>query len=159
MEKAEFAEKVQAIETAISEGQLLEDAAQAQGFEVLKGTYDTDNDTLEESFKTALDSLAEGQTSALISTENSYYFARIDADTDTEATESNRESIIKERKDSHYNEVLQGWQENDGWKINKKQLEKIKFDDYFTQIKESSETTEETETTEASESVEASTEE
>lgn len=157
-EKAGFEQKAKDIEAALSQEQTLEDAVKAQGLEVMTGTYDSSNDTLEEEFKKALDELTEGQTSALITTENSYYFARIDAQTDAEATETNRENIIKERKDTHYNEVLQKWQENDGWKVDKKKLAKIKFDDYFTQIKESSETTETTEapeTTETPETTEA----
>lgn len=131
-EKAAFAQTAQSISDALSEGQSLEEAAEAYGATVLTGTYDADDDALEENFKSALDALSEGETTGLVSTENSYYFGRIDAETDKDATEKNRESIIANRKDTKYNEVLEKWQEDDGWKVNEKQLAKIKFNNFFT---------------------------
>ena len=116
-----------------AEGATLESVAESYGYEVTTGTYANDDTTLDESVKTALDGLKEGETSALIETESSYYFVRIDTDTDKDATEENRESIITTRKSEHYNEVLTGWQENDGWEIKEKQLGKISFKNSLTQ--------------------------
>ena len=71
-------------------------------------------------------------------------------DTDEDATESNRESIIKQRQDDLYDSVLEGWQESDGWTVDDKKLTKIDFKNRFTQTTES-----DTESTEAVESTEA----
>ena len=86
------------------------------GFESKTGTYDSDDESLEEDVKTALDGLKKGETSGLIETETAYYIVRIDADTDKEATEKNKETIVEERKRDLYNDTLEGWQENDGWR-------------------------------------------
>ena len=64
-----------------------------------------------------MDGLKEGETSGLIETDSNAYFVRIDSDTDKDATEKNRTSIINQRKDDLYQKVLSGWQEGDGWKV------------------------------------------
>ncbi len=140
-------EKADIIADLLENGNTLEVAAEAQGLTVTNGTYDSDNDTLEADVKTALDGLAEGETSGLISTDKGCYFVRIDSDTDEEATASNRESIIKDRQDELYESVLEKWQEEDGWTVEEKQLDKIKIKNYFT-------TTDDTEPTENTESTE-----
>lgn len=116
-----------------AEGATLESVAENYGYKVSEGTYASSDTTLDESVKKALDDLKEGETSALIETESSYYFVRIDTDTDKDATEENRNSIISTRKNEHYNEVLSGWQEDDGWKVKEKLLEKISFKNSITQ--------------------------
>ena len=152
-------EKADIIADLLENGNTLEVAAEAQGLSVTTGTYDSDDDTLEADVKTALDGLAEGETSGLVSTDTGYYFVRIDSDTDEEATESNRESIIEERQDELYESVFEGWQEEDGWTVEEKQLDKIKIKNYFTTTDESEDTesvesTENTESTESTESTE-----
>ena len=108
-------------------------------------TYDADDDSLDEDLKKALDELKEGETSSEIDTDTAIYFARIDSDHDEEATEQNRQSIIDERKDTLYSDTLEGWQEDDGWKIKEKLLKKISFFNRFTQETETEEATESTE--------------
>ena len=128
----------------------LESVAEEFGYSVTTGTYDADNTTLAENVKTTLDSLSVGEISGLITTESELYFVCLDAETDETATETNRNSIITEREDALYTEVLEGWQENDGWKLDEKKLEQIKFKNNFTQTTESTET-ESTESTESTE--------
>ena len=60
------------------------------------------------------------------------YFVRVDKETDEEATEQNRQSIIDTRKSDHYNEVLSGWQEDDGWEVDDKKLAMISFKNSLT---------------------------
>ena len=64
---------------------------------------------------TALKGMQEGETSGMIEMDDGYYFVRVDNDTDAEATEDNRQSIITERQNEYYNETLEGWQADDGW--------------------------------------------
>ena len=137
-EKAQLKDVADAVEAAVDDGDALEDVCEAYGYSdaVTTGTYAADNDTLE--------------TSAVIETDTDLYIVRIDKDTDEDATESNRESIIKQRQDDLYDSVLEGWQESDGWTVDDKKLTKIDFKNRFTQTTES-----DTESTEAVESTEA----
>ena len=61
------------------------------------------------------------------------FHIRIESDTDKDATEKNRQSIIDQRKDDLYKKVLSGWQKDDGWKVVKKALAKIEFSNSLTQ--------------------------
>lgn len=151
-EKEQLKDMADAVEAAVEDGDALEDVCEAYGCSdaVTTGTYAADNDTLDSNVKDALDSLKEGETSAVIETDTDLYIVRIDKDTDEDATESNRESIIKQRQDDLYDSVLEGWQESDGWTVNEKKLTKIDFKNRFTQTTES-----DTESTEAVESTEA----
>lgn len=126
-------------------GKTLEDAADELGFEVTTGTYAKDDTTLDEELLAAMNELKEGEVSKLIETEYALYFVRIDADTDEAATESNRQSIIAERETALYEEVLNGWQEDDGWTVDESVVDKIDFHNLFTQVEESTEDTENTE--------------
>ena len=81
----------------------------------------------------ALDDLKEGETSDVIETDSALYIVRLDSETDKDATEKNRQNIIDKRKSDHYNEVLEGWQKKDGWKVNKKNVAKISFKNSLTQ--------------------------
>ena len=91
--------------------------------------------------------------SGLIETDNALYIVRLDSETDKEATEKNKETIIEQRKTDHYNEVLEKWQKKDNWKVKEKNIEKISFKNSLTQ-KDPNASTE----TEASTGAETSTE-
>ncbi len=130
----------------ITEPADLETVAEAHDVNPTTGTYAADNTSLNEDVKTALDALHEGEMSELIKTDSALYIVRLDKETDEDATESNRESIIEDRQTSLYDEVLAGWQEDDGWKVSDKQIAKIQLKNTFSQP--STEDTESTETTE-----------
>ena len=137
----------------------LENVAEAHELNPTSATYAADNTSLDEEIKTALDALHEGEMSELITTDSGLYILRLDSETDEEATESNRESIIEDRQSALYDEVLSGWQENDGWTVKEKQIAKIQFKNTFTQPEEedteaAEDTESETEATEETESVE-----
>ncbi len=131
--------------------------AKAHEYTASTGTYDADDTTLDEAVKTALDGLEEGVVAEPVVTDNAIYIVRLDSASDKEATEENRQSIIKERKDARYDEVLAGWQKDDGWEVKDKVLAKIVFRNGFTQTTETETETEtesesETETETESES-------
>ncbi len=148
-EKEQLKDVAKSIEEAVDNGDALEEVCEAFGYSdgITNGTYDADDDKLDAAVKEALDSLKEGETSALIETDTDLYIVRLDSETDEEATEANRESIIKTRKDELYDSVLEGWQEADGWTVDEKVLAAIEFKNYFTQTTESD--TESVENTEA----------
>ncbi len=107
--------------------------AEEYGYEMRTATYDADDAVLDKEVKTALDELSVNEISEVISTDNGFYIVRLDSETDEEATEQNRESIVVERQEALYTEVVAGWQEDDGWKVNDKVLKKIKFRNHLTQ--------------------------
>ena len=92
--------------------------------------YTTNN--LDQSVVDALNSLEEGQTSDLITTDSTYYIVRLDKKTDEEATESNRKTVKGNKEDKYYNGILSGWQDDEKWSVKQKQLDKIKIHNYFT---------------------------
>ena len=145
-QKADIEKKAKDIAKVVKTGDDLDTAVKDFGYEVTTGTYDADDESLEEDVKKALDDLKEGETSELVKTDSAMYVLRIDTDTDKEATEQNKESIIESRQDDKYNEVLEAWQKDDGWKVKDKLMEKIVFKNHFTQ--QDPNATEETETTE-----------
>lgn len=130
------------IETELgAEGATLESVAEAHELETTKQTYATyeskddtedEEDEEDDAVMKALKGLKEGETSGPIEMENGFYFVRVDSDTDTEATESNRQSIITTRQNEHYTEVLEGWQTDDGWEIDMSLFGKIQFDTPLT---------------------------
>lgn len=143
------------MEEALKEdGATLDKVAEDHDQKVTTGTYDADNDTLDEEVKKALDGLKEGETSGLIETDDKAYFVRIDEDTDEDATEKNRTSIINQRKDDLYQKVLSGWQENDNWKVDEKEVKKIEFRNSLTH-QDPNASTESTESAASTENVES----
>ena len=114
--------------------------------------YTTNN--LDQSVVDALNSLEEGQTSDLITTDSTYYIVRLDKKTDEEATESNRKTVKGNKEDKYYNGILSGWQDDEKWSVKQKQLDKIKIHNYFTTTKKGKKAadTSATESTQQSES-------
>ncbi len=145
-EKAAIETEAADVYAEITDPADLETVAEAHDVNPTTGTYAADNTSLNEDVKTALDALHEGEMSELIKTDSALYIVRLDKETDEDATESNRESIIEDRQTSLYDEVLAGWQEDDGWKVSDKQIAKIQLKNTFSQP--STEDTESTETTE-----------
>lgn len=141
-----------AILKAVQAGTELETAAEEYEYKTTYATYGEDT-SMDDDLKAALEELAVGEVSDLIETDSYLYIVRLDTETDEEATESNRESIISDRQQEYYNEILEGWQENDGWTVNEKQLKKIKFHHLFTQVTETEEDTQGSESLEGTESV------
>lgn len=144
-ELEEIKATAQEIYEAVEDPKDLETVAEEKGYEAKTGTYDADDTALEASVKEALDKLKKDQMTSLISTDSGYYIARLDSESDKEATEKNRENIIKERQDTLYSDTISGWQENDEWTVDEKLLAKIQFTNAFTQTVETEATEQENE--------------
>ena len=125
----------------------LETAAEAYGYNVTTGTYNADSSLLE-AVTEALKAMTEdGQVSDLIETETAYYVIQMDAVVDAEATESNRQSIISEREQALFTEVVDGYLAEMTWELDQRAWAKISFDNLFTVYERETET----ETVEATE--------
>ena len=131
----------------------LENAADSYGYSVSNGTFTKDDESLDEAVFAKLQSLDEGAVSGVIDTEDNYYVVRLDQKTDAEATEQTRQSIISQRQNKLYNEVLDGWKEEHEWIVDEKVWAKVTFDNLFTTTAESTET-ESDENVDATESAE-----
>lgn len=112
----------------------LEEAAETYGYTVSTGTFTADDEMLDTAVLTALQGSEEGAVSDVIDTENAYYVVRLDAKTDAAATETTRESIIRDREDALYEEVLSGWQEEHTWEVKESVWKDVTFDRLFTTV-------------------------
>ena len=110
-----------------------ETVAKEYGFDIQSAAYGKDDATFDKELLTAMDALKEGEVSEIIETDDVYYIVRIDSECDKEATEENRLSIIEERENALYKEVLTGWQKDDEWTVNEKVLDTIEFHHILTQ--------------------------
>lgn len=140
-----LADTVEAFAKEAKEG-TLEDAAEANSYTVSVGTFTADDETLDETVLAALKNLDEGGVSDVIDTENAYYVVRLDAKTDAIATEKTRQSIISDREDALYEEVLAELQAKHTWEVNESVWADVVFDRLFTTIEPV--TTEEADATE-----------
>ncbi len=130
-EKAALKETVNAF-VSEAKADTLEDAAANYGYTVSKGTYNADS-VLSEEITAALDAMTqEGVVADLVESDNGYYVLRMDAFTDAEATEANREAIISERQTEYYMDVVEHYQEETAWSVNKNLWKKVSFDNLFT---------------------------
>jgi foldase protein PrsA len=120
----------------------LEDAADTYGYTVETGTFTADDDSIDEALYEALSKLDEGEITGVVEGEDNYYIARLDAVTDEDATESTRESIISQRQSDHYDEVLEGYEDEHEWVLNEKTWAKVTFSNLFTTVAPSTETEE-----------------
>lgn len=111
----------------------LEKLCEEYGFTANASTYDADDTSMDENLKAQLDKLSVGEMTDVVENDNFLYIARVDKETDEEATEKNRASIVQGRQDDAYNEKLQGWQKDDNWKVDDKKLAKISFKNHLTQ--------------------------
>ena len=96
-------------------------------------SYGTDNGTLQDEVKTAADKLKDGETAdSVIETHSGYYVVQMKSTFDKEATETQKETIINQRKSDKYEEVYTAWKEKVEFKVDDKVWGKITFTDKVT---------------------------
>ncbi|MBD5554411.1 MAG: peptidyl-prolyl cis-trans isomerase [Roseburia sp.] len=118
----------------------LETAAESCGYTVSTGTFTQDSETLDAAVLDALKGLEEGEVSDVIDTDANYYVLRLDLETDPDATEQNRQTIIAQRQDDYYNDILSAWEEEHEWVVDEKVWSSVTFDNLFTTVPPSTET-------------------
>ncbi len=85
----------------------------------------------------AADKLKEGEFARnVLETDDAYYVIRMDSLFDEDATERERQSIISDREDERYEEVLEGFKEDSDWTVNEKVWEPVNFDTIFAKLQE-----------------------
>ncbi|MBO5371633.1 MAG: peptidyl-prolyl cis-trans isomerase [Lachnospiraceae bacterium] len=105
------------------------------GYTVSTASYGSAADedaTMDVAVLEAADALAEGEISAVIETENAYYVVRLDSEYDEEATAAKKETLIEQKQNDYYNDIISGWKEKATWTINEEEWAKVTFEDHFT---------------------------
>lgn len=131
-EKANIKKEVEAFQAAAADD--FKTAAENAGYTASEATFG-DNDesyTLDDAVIEAAKKLKEGQISEVISTDDNYYVVRMESEFDEEATENKKKSIVTDRKNDHYTEVLDGYKENVKYELNEEEWAKVKFDELFS---------------------------
>ena len=135
---ATLATEMEAFMTAV-ESDGFDEAAKAKEYNVYEGTFNSTTTGIDEKVLAALATLEEGEVSDLIETETQYYVVRLDAETDKEATETNRQNIIEERKSALYTEVVEGMMKELTWEVNERVWEQVSFKNLFTIVEPTTE--------------------
>lgn len=109
-EKAQVLATAQSALAKLQAGTDIADIAEEQGYTNTSETFATGESEEGEAFEQLLATMNDGDiTQEVQECDNGYVIARLDAYTDAEATESNRESIISERQQTKFSEVYDGW--------------------------------------------------
>lgn len=83
-------------------------------------SYGSDDTSVDQIVKDAVVAMKDGELNqAVLEGTDGYYVLRLDKALDEEKTEQKKESIIKQRKDDHYNELIDGWLKDSDTKTTK----------------------------------------
>lgn len=110
----------------------MEEAAERYGYDVASSTYNANTQSIDDAVRDVLDGLDEGEVSGVIQTDSYFYVVRLDARTDEDATELVRQSMVSDLQSSYYDEVLEGWEDEQEWDVNARVWKKVRFDNLFT---------------------------
>ena len=135
---AKLATEMESFMTAV-EADGFDEAAKANEYNVYEGTFNNKTTGIDEKVLAALGTLGEGEVSDLIETASQYYVVRLDAKTDKDATEANRQNIIAERQNALYTEVVEGMMKELSWKVNERVWEQVSFKNLFTTVEKTTE--------------------
>ncbi len=109
-EKAQVLSTAQAALAKLQSGTDIADIAKEQNYTNTSETFAVGESEEGEAFEKLLATMKDGDiTQEVQECDNGYVIARLDAYTDADATESNRQSIISERQQTKFSEVYDGW--------------------------------------------------
>jgi len=130
--KAEDIASAEDFDTAVTDGGYTTSTASY-------GSAEDEDASFDKAVLEAADALKEGEVSPVIETESAYYVLRLDSEHDEEASASKKESLISEKEEAYYDDIVSGWKEKATWTINEKEWEKVTFEDRFAQIADDTE--------------------
>lgn len=87
--------------------------------------FDADSTALDADVIKAADALKENEFSEVIETENGIYVVQLESEFDAEATESNKATVLAERQEARYNELVEKWTEETEITVHDKVWNKI----------------------------------
>lgn len=93
-----------------------------------EATYGADSTTPAEEVRTAADALKDGELAPMIETDSGYYAVQMISTFDQEATDSKKESIVTERKNTLYQEKCAELEEKHSFETKDDVLAQLTFD-------------------------------
>lgn len=87
--------------------------------------FDADSTALDKEVIKAADGLKENEFSEVIETENGIYVVQLESEFDKEATESNKATVLNERQEARYEELVEKWTEDTKVTVHEKVWDKI----------------------------------
>ena len=93
-------------------------------------TFGDDDTLLDDNLKEAARTLQDGQVyGEVVEGENAYFVVRMDSVLDREATDQQKESIVSDRQQEAYNDLLSQWKDETDITVNDKEWEKVTLTD------------------------------
>lgn len=138
-EKEALKSNVQAAVEELKEGKVeFAAAAAALGVSVQTATFDADSYSPNSDLVKAADALAaEGDVTDLVETDYGIYVARLTSLLDRDATDKEKETIVEQRKNDRFNELVEKWKEETKITVNEKLWKKIDFQKLGVTFKQS----------------------
>lgn len=114
----------------------LETFAESYGVEVKTATFHAGSEaSVPEEIVNAADVLNEGEVTDAVETENGYYIAKVTSLFDEEATEIEKESMIAEKEQEGYDEIIEGWKEEAEISVKESVWKKVDFTNLTVSMK------------------------
>lgn len=126
-EKAELKKKAEAFVAEARTAEDFEKLAEKEELTASTMTFDGEKTTPSPEFIKAADSLKEGEVTEVIEGETGYYVGKVTSLFDKDATEEKKESIVSERQNTKYQEILDGYMDEAKIKVNKEEWKKVSF--------------------------------
>ena len=147
-EKENLAATAQEFANQVKNGTDMTDAAEADGVEVQTATFDSESTTPDADLIAAADALEnEGDVTDPVETDSGIYVARLTSLLDRDATDTEKETIVEQRRQDQYNSLLEEWRDAAEIDVNERNWNKIDFTyQGITIVTPEEETSEETST-------------
>lgn len=111
-EIAVLKETADTFQLAVANGEkTFAEAAEEAGVDVSTMTFDSESVTPNSDLIGEADLLGEGQVTNIIETDDGYYVAQVTSLLDRDATDAEKETIISERQQTLYSELVEQWTE------------------------------------------------
>lgn len=127
-EKENIAATAQEFANQVKTGTDMADAAEADGVEVQTATFDSESTTPDADLIAAADALEnEGDVTDPVETDSGIYVARLTSLLDRDATDTEKETIVEQRRQDQYNSLLEEWRDAAEIDVNERNWNKIDF--------------------------------
>ena len=111
-----------------SDAKDIDTAANEAGVEVQTATFDADSTSPDADLIQAADALAaEGDVTDAIETDSGVYVAKLTSLLDRTATDTKKQSIVKERQQDQYDTLIKKWRKKTDIAVNKRVWKKVDF--------------------------------
>ncbi|MBQ8803034.1 MAG: peptidyl-prolyl cis-trans isomerase [Tyzzerella sp.] len=110
---------------AKANGSLYSYAEESEDYTAHQLTFDAESTSIAEEVIEIADKLAEGEFAEVIETDATIYVVQLESLLDVDATATEKDNIILEREEARYTEIVDGWKEESGIKIDESVLEQI----------------------------------